>query len=293
MTTSLSVLVRWIVHGHVFFVSLSWLSIHLSAVVTISKLVERLNAVLDRDGYTLAPSKTISGYFVYRVTTADRGVSGAVKNLVFAVDGPKPDIVLSDAINNDIVVVRNDEYCLVYERPIQAEGLLWRDLLAWWIAKTGEVDDTTAARSLYSRLLRSLAGGSDAEKVFFTTYYREFKDLGERLPALVPQVYLHYDPFTIRELRGQKRLGRQRMDFLFLFSATRRVVMEIDGAQHFSIGERASLPRYAQMVSEDRALRLAGYEVFRFGANELFGESGKRQARDFFQRLLRRHAIIG
>jgi hypothetical protein len=35
----------------------------------------------------------------------------------------------------------------------------------------------------------------------------------------------------------------------------------------------ASLDTYAVMVAADRDLRLAGYEVFRFGANEVVGGS--------------------
>ena len=39
------------------------------------------------------------------------------------------------------------------------------------------------------------------EKLLFETYYRTFKDLGPKLPALLPQVYLHYDPRTVERSR--------------------------------------------------------------------------------------------
>ena len=38
---------------------------------------------------------------------------------------------------------------------------------------------------------------------------------------------------------------------------------------------------YADMVSADRELRLAGYEVYRFGANELVGEGAEARIADF------------
>lgn len=60
-------------------------------------------------------------------------------------------------------------------------------------------------------------------------------------------------------------LSRQRMDFLLLFPDRSRVVIEIDGRQHYAAEERADPGRYAEMVREDRALRLRGYEVYRFG----------------------------
>ena len=54
-----------------------------------------------------------------------------MKNLIFAADGPKPRIVLRDAINNDLEIVENAQYCLVYDRPLADTGLTWRQLTAW------------------------------------------------------------------------------------------------------------------------------------------------------------------
>ena len=33
------------------------------------------------------------------------GVSGGVKNLIFAANGPKPELVLRDAVNNDVEII--------------------------------------------------------------------------------------------------------------------------------------------------------------------------------------------
>ena len=128
---------------------------------------------------------------------------------------------------------------------------------------------------------------SDGERNVFSVYYRAFKDLGDKLPALTPQVYLHYDPYTLAQRGGVGRLSRQRMDFLLLFSDTGRVVVEVDGSQHFAEDGKLSLARYAEMVAADRDLRLAGYEVYRFGANELTGHGSSdrqivRSDRKFF-----------
>ncbi|WP_286246809.1 hypothetical protein [Streptomyces graminofaciens] len=64
---------------------------------------------------------------------------------------------------------------------------------------------------LRERLRRSL-GNNGAELLVFDTS----TELGFDLPALIPQVYLHYDPYTMNELGGANRLARQRMDFLLL-----------------------------------------------------------------------------
>lgn len=55
------------------------------------------------------------------------------------------------------------------------------------------------------------------------------------------------------------------MDFLLLFGDAGRVVVEVDGSQHFAEDGKPSLARYADMVAADRDLRLARYEVYRLG----------------------------
>lgn len=250
-------------------------------------LVSRLNTHLKNDGYHFVQSGTVSGYPVFAVVSVKGGVEGAPKNLIFAADGPKPEIVLSDAINNDIKIVNNAEYCLVYERPISNNGLTKREMIDWWSDREGIADDTIARRGLYERLKRSLA--SDGERNLFDVYYKVTKPHGDNIPALIPQVYLHYDPYTIKQLGGASRLPRQRMDFLILFSSTVRVILEVDGSQHFSENGKPSLLRYAEMMAADRELRLAGYEVFRFGANELVGASAEVLIGTFVRELLRKH----
>jgi len=114
---------------------------------------------------------------------------------------------------------------------------------------------------------------------------------GYDVPALLPQIYMHYDPYTRRNLGdGSRALVRQRMDFLLLMRDGARVVLEVDGAQHYSHDGRPSPRLYASMVSEDRQLRLAGYEMYRFGGAELMSEeTGGPLLDDFFDRLLARH----
>jgi hypothetical protein len=217
-----------------------------------------------------------------------RGVGGRPKNLIFASRGPKPEIGFTDAINNDIVILSGEESCLVYDRPISSNGLLWSELVAWW----SDVTPGANAANLGARLQESLA--SDAERKLFATYFKSYRSvLGEALPALLPQVYLHYDPAVVRSLRHRLSLPRQRMDFLLLLPGRQRIVLEVDGTHHFSVNDHPSLKVYADMVSADRELRLAGYEIYRFGANELVGTGAESKITDFFKKLFRLHSIRG
>ncbi|MTI84270.1 MAG: hypothetical protein FH756_10265 [Firmicutes bacterium] len=254
--------------------------------------VSIINKHITTDGFEMQIVDYISGYPLYRAIKLDDGVKGSVKNLIFAADGPKPEIVLTDSINNDIQIVKNEKYCLIFDAPLPQTGLLWRDLVSWWAEKTSQDPlDVEVERKLYKRLLNSL--DSEPERLVFDTYFRSFRQkLSDRLPALIPQVYLHYDPYTIKQLSRNYRLARQRMDFLILFSNQERVVIEIDGKQHYSEGDIASPQKYAEMVSADRELRLSGYEIYRFGGFELSDVvNGGAVTTNFFKNLFAKHRV--
>lgn len=261
-------------------------------VEQVSGLLAVCNDCLRHDGYILREITQLSGKPVYKAMRLSSGVHGNVKNLIFAANGPKPEIVLIDAVTNDIQIVENEQYCLIYDEPISERGLLWIDLVEWWSERqrTTSLPRRGLERQLYQRLLVSLA--SPPEKLLFGTYFQQFRRIiGDNLPALIPQVYLHYDPKTFSQLPKGQRLVRQRMDFLLLFSNHERVVLEVDGQQHYSANKMARPDLYATMVAEDRRLRLAGYEIYRFGGYELQEDMGRKIVVEFFQALFRRHPV--
>ena len=59
------------------------------------------------------------------------------------------------------------------------------------------------------------------------------------------------------------------MDFLLLLPHGHRVVLEVDGAHHLRPDGRPDPAGTPPGCARDRDLKLAGYEVFRFGATEL------------------------
>ncbi|XXF79758.1 hypothetical protein P2318_08355 [Myxococcaceae bacterium GXIMD 01537] len=248
-----------------------------------------LNVHLAIDGLELRESEQISGRPVFRIEPRRSGVSGRPKNIIFGANGPKPEIVFRDAVNNDVEIVRNAQYCLVYDEPIGPNGLAWEDLMNWWAsAKTLEPNARSTAESLYRRLEGSLA--SPPERVLFRAYFNEFvRHMKGRAPALIPQVYLHLDPLIRRA--DPKFLARQRMDFLLLLSARDRIVIEVDGKQHYADEDRASPAKYAKMVAADRELQLAGYSIFRFGGAELDEVDGPARVTGFFRGLFERFGI--
>ena len=226
------------------------------------------------------------------------GVSGELKNLIFASVGPKPRIVFRDAINNEIEVIEGADRCLVYDSPLDEDGLPWNKLVAWWainhwdFSANPPYDERASARELYDRLARSL-GRNEVENQVLRSYSSLYGTLGFHIPALLPQVYLHYDPHTAREQGGRPYLSRQRMDFLLLLPRRVRVVIEVDGIQHYSDGAgQASTARYAEMMKADRELRLGGYEVYRFGGYEFVDTTYAHvMLVQFFTSLLLKHGV--
>ncbi|SDH40964.1 hypothetical protein SAMN05216553_12133 [Lentzea fradiae] len=218
-----------------------------------------------------------------------RATDGQIRNLIFASTGPKPDIVLRDAIDNIIEVTRNAEHCLFYNRPLGSSGLTWGQLCDWWRATNslGDSSQQDVARSLYNRLAASVKD-NPVEYTLFQTYRDLYKsERGADVPALLPQVYLHYDPSTWKQRGGRPGvLARERMDFLLLLPNGGRVVIEVDGKQHYAEGDTASPRLYSLMVAEDRKLRLRGYEVYRFGGFELGQPEAPEMLQTFFVDLL-------
>ena len=140
---------------------------------------------------------------------AGGGVRGSTKNLIFAANGPKPEIVLRDAMNNDIEIVKNAQFCLVYDQPVPAEGLRFSRLMTWWREReniAASVSDRDVGLMLHDRLNKSVE--SEAERVVFEAYARRYRDSFD-IPALIPQVYLHYDPMISGPgaPKGQRCLG--------------------------------------------------------------------------------------
>jgi len=195
-------------------------------------------------------------------------------------------------LNNDIEIVTNADKVLVYDRPIGVEGLTWSDLQSWW-AETNHISNTEQAKkSLYRRLRSSLPGNSPPQTTLFESFYRSFGSAVPDLPALLPEVWLHWDPKTVRE-RGAQALTRFRMDFLLLVPQGSRIVIEVDGKSHYANEHGwADATRYSAMARADRDLKLAGYDVFHFGAEELRNSDSAEFVRAFFESLFKEYRVI-
>jgi hypothetical protein len=150
-----------------------------------SEWVRIINTALAGDRLSLVESDQVSGHPTFTVRPTRDGVSGRPKNLIFASTGPKPELGFVDAVNNDVAVLRNGEYCLVYEDPIADDGLRWSQLVEWWAARE-DLDPAAPStrRGLGDRLMRSLA--SPPERHLFQAYFKLFRArLDDALPALI------------------------------------------------------------------------------------------------------------
>ncbi|MCZ2813170.1 hypothetical protein O2W15_17190 [Modestobacter sp. VKM Ac-2979] len=193
----------WYKRDHVRDVTRDW---------SLAQLIDLSQRVVDRPDVQVGQLPDLIA--VYRRSSG--GVQGGVKNLIFAANGPKPELVLRDAVSNNVEITRNAQFCLIYDRPIGAEGLTFQALIDWWRDResiAAGVDDREVGHRLCARLQASL--DNPAEQLVFRTYLKRYAGGRFDIPALIPQVYLHYDPLT-RRARGASGspLARQRMDFL-------------------------------------------------------------------------------
>lgn len=255
------------------------------------RFVEAVNVPLRKCHVELRETDHRDGYPVFSLVSTTTGPAGRPKNLIFA-SPLKPDLRFRDAVNNDIEIVTNADRVLVYDRPIGRDGLRWNDLQDWWAEWKGIVTPVEAKRSLFARLRESLPPNSPAQSRLFEGFYRAFGPDVPMLPALLPEVWLHWDPRTVKE-RGPDALARFRMDFLLLLPGGIRVVVEVDGKHHYADrNDRADPSLYAATVAADRDLRLCGYEVYRFGAAELVENAASQNlAKTFFTSLFKRYGV--
>lgn len=254
--------------------------------------VEAINKYLVSDGYKLMPTGNVGDKVIFSVQNLTPGVQGTIKNIIFA-SKYKPEIVLEDALNNDIKIISNREHCLVYDKNVMNTGISWNELQTWYNDGLYWLD---TGQDLKGRLRDSL--DSHPEYLFYDTYIEIVEKYEGKVPALLPQVYLYYDP-KLEKDRIKKIFEHQRMDFLMIFSDSQRVVIEIDGVQHYAdfvpgnSKHYASVDKYAEMVSAQREMTLAGYDVYRFGGKELYNTSvGKNIIKRFFKMLFEKYQIL-
>ncbi|MFJ4097459.1 hypothetical protein ACIPYS_38345 [Kitasatospora sp. NPDC089913] len=101
------------------------------------------------------------------------------------------------------------------------------------------------------------------QRDLYRLYHRIYGARAWTLPALLPEVWLHWDHKTVQQ-RSVEALLNHRMDFLLLLPGGHRAVLEVDGRHHY-----ATAKAYEDTVRGDRDLKLRGYEVYRFSSTEL------------------------
>jgi len=255
------------------------------------RIVDAVNPHLRAVGFELRETSIEEGYAVFAIVSTRSQKDRRPKNVIFA-SKVKPDIRIRDSVDNDIEIVNQSDDVLIHDRPIGADGIRWRDLQGWWKESHNLHSDDEAKSDLYRRLRRILPERSDQQRHLFDLYHEIFSSSIPDLPALLPEVWLHWDHQTVRQ-RGAEALLRFRMDFLLLLPGGHRIVLEVDGRRHYATKSRvdpkeyfADPKIYAANMHADRDLKLSGYEVFRFGAAELENKEHARELlREFFVNL--------
>ncbi|MFM9700685.1 AbiJ-related protein [Streptomyces europaeiscabiei] len=256
------------------------------------KAVSIINGHLRTAGVELRVTGSDGGYPLFTKVSMRLHGSRRPKNIIFA-SLEKPDIRFRSSVDNDIEIVGGrPDATLVYDREIPATGLRWRDLHSWWQDTRKISSEADVRTDLYQRLLKSLPANSPGQRNLFMAY-QTARPPSPDDPALLPEVWLHWDHRTVQE-RGPEALLRSRMDFLLLLPHGQRVVLEVDGSQHYTRdhGRTPDTAKYADTVAADRDLKLRGYEVFRFGHDELKRlDAAQDLLRQFIPDMFRRFRV--
>ena len=144
---------------------------------------------------------------IYSVVPLNPGVNGQLKNIIFA-SKYKPEIVLSDALNNDVTIVNNADKCLVYDEPIGEHGITWKELQDWYDNGLYMLDTGTDMVTFMGNSL----GDSPMEQLFFNTYLELAAEKDGKLPALFPQVWLYYDPKLQKDRIAERKINRWKRE---------------------------------------------------------------------------------
>lgn len=150
--------------------------------------IDAINQGLSDVGMSLQPIGQVAGRIKYKVLPTNQGAQEPIKNIIFAAKY-KPDIVLDDALANDIKVV-NANGALIYDQGIPANGISWEALANWYELLDLDNTEKQMAYLFYDCL------DSDPERLFYKAYILYLKAHGKHIPALIPQVYMYYDPKT-------------------------------------------------------------------------------------------------
>ncbi|HYO51755.1 hypothetical protein [Archangium sp.] len=264
-----------------------------------TRLVSAINKHLAQDSLKLIEVEKIEELSVCRVQSVFSS-NAPVRKIIFAASDDKPNLVVTDVLSGELEAINPPkESYLIYADEIPDSGLTWGHLIDWWVkhlapqGNSGRKEETLA-REIYTYLHKRLQ--STPEKNFFHAYCKLFPITKKHLPALIPQFYLRWDPYTGKQVR----LHGQRYDFLQLLPTQTRVLLEVDGIQHYALspqGEqkywRADPEAYTKTMKDTRDLLLSKYLAYRFSTQELLStEAAIKCLSYFFNRLFSNHGIL-
>ncbi|MCX5096500.1 hypothetical protein OOK36_48815 [Streptomyces sp. NBC_00365] len=146
----------------------------------------------------------------------------------------------------------------------------------WLVAAAAVTGFAVAAAGAYLIVEQKQDGQRGSTRAGAATTASATASPGERSGAVTAS------PAAVRALQNL------RMDFLVLLPGNRRAVLEVDGMQHYTrnAGAEPDSAKYATAMAGDRDLKFCGYEVFRFGHDELRDRDGVRPVVTEFLRTL-------
>lgn len=222
-----------------------------------------------------------------------KGDSSWTAGLVFAANNKSE--CRFDVVNNTMKYKKNDKSYLVFDDEISMEeGIKVRHLKKWWSKQNN------TSTTLENKMNESIREDATFQKLVFNTYKNKIESsLGDKVPALLPEVELYHNSYTKKQNPDSEP---QRMDFCLVLKNRKMILIELDGIQHVSAWDNrtkkwiASESKYAKQCQFDNDWKLDGNEIYRI-SNKTFKDLDNENKRmeyieNFFIRLFKKHGII-
>lgn len=263
---------------------------------------KKINEYLERCKFTLHPIGEINDFPIFKILPLDVTNDNMINSfgIIFAAQS-KPDFQVHNINTNieDISIdISDPSKYLVYDEGNQKNLITWNELNSWYIKIRNRYPFHRITSTLKEQCENSLS--NPFERDFFKYYFELYEEkLNTKLPALFPQVHLNVDTKN----KNKENKINQRMDFMLCLNNGKRIIIELDGYEHYAekiyhpngtYNYKFAPKNYANMVTVDRKLRLDGYDIYRFGGSEYAKNpmDFKNIMKEFFDALFEKYSII-
>lgn len=200
-------------------------------------------------------------------------------SIIFAASKEKPSTCASGLNGHNIkldINKKNKSY-YVYEGEVNKQGIKRQEIEAWCL------NERISKEEFYKNVKESIGSNAKYQRMFYEYYLESIYNKKTKKDFfLFPEVYVQLNS------TNNDYENKQRVDFLIVLPNNRKVIIEIDGIDHYAekIDGKwiASMKKYTTDRKFDRKMSQLGYTIYRFSNSEI---EDKKEIEKFFDEILK------